>query len=165
MSTENGISLPFLLLEKTSSRKWLAEGRSRRKLITISAKILDIILDWDGDSDADTDLGEYDCDDDLDPDWEYESEPSIAANDKQSSGKPSSSSSTEPEEDVCLADTVDNEVGPDLMNNGISHSSIDSFIDKISHDNYNNIADDNDEVSLSSETTQTGSENESDDVP
>ena len=51
------------------------------------------------------------------------------------------------------------------MNNGISHSSIDSFIDKISHDNYNNIADDDDEVSLSSETTQTGSENESDDVP
>ena len=51
------------------------------------------------------------------------------------------------------------------MNNGISHSSIDSSIDKISQDNHNNIPDDNDEVSLLSETTQTGSESKSDDIP
>ena len=51
------------------------------------------------------------------------------------------------------------------MNNGISHSSIDSSIDKISQDNHNNIPDDNDEVSLLSETTETGSESKSDDIP
>ena len=53
-------------------------------------------------------------------------------------------------------------MGQDLINNGISHSSIDSSIDKISQDNHNNIAGNNDEVSLSSERTHTGSE--SDDV-
>ena len=114
-------------------------------------------------------MGGSDYSDDSDPDWEYKSEPLIAVNDKQSSmlvlsEKPSSSSSTEPEEDAYLADIVDNEVGQNLMNNGISHSSIDSSIDKISHDTQN-IADDNDEVPLSSETTQTVSESESDDVP
>ena len=51
------------------------------------------------------------------------------------------------------------------MNNGISHSSIDLSIDKISQYNHNNIADDNNQVSLSSDTTQTGSVGESDDVP
>ena len=115
-------------------------------------------MDGDRDSDADIDLGGSDYSDDSVP----ELEPSIAVNDKQSSvllssENSSSSSSTEPEEDARLANTVDNEVGQYLMNNGISHSSI----DKISHDNHNNIADDNDEVSLSSETTQTGSESES----
>ena len=53
-------------------------------------------------------------------------------------------------------------MGQDLINNGISHLSIDSSIDKISQDNHNNIAGNNDEVSLSSERTHTGSE--SDDV-
>ena len=81
-----------------------------------------------------------------------------------SSEKPSPNSSTERDEDACLADTVDNEVGQDVVNIGISHSSIDSSIDKITQDN-NNTADDNDEVSLSFEMTQTGSECESDDVP
>ena len=51
-----------------------------------------------------------------------------------------------------------------LLNNGVSLSSIDSSIDKISHDNHN-IADDKNEVSLSSVMTQTGSESESDVVP
>ena len=149
----------------------MASGRTQpKKTYNDISKILDIILGGDGDSHADIDLGGSDYSDDSDPDWEYESEPSIAVNEKQSSvlissEKPSSSSSTEPEEDTCLADTVDNEVGPDLMNNGISHSSIDPSIDKISHDNHNNIAGDNDEVSLSSETTQTGSESGSDDGP
>ena len=144
----------------------MASGRTQpKKIYNDIGKILDIILDGDGDSHGDIDLGGSDYSDDSDPDWEYESGPSIAVNDKQSSvlvsEKPSSSSSTEPEEDTCLADIVDNEVGQDLMNNGVSHSSIDPSIGKISHDNHNN----NDEVSLSSETTQTGSENESDDVP
>ena len=130
------------------------------------SKILDIILDGDGDSDADIDLGGSDYSDDSDPDWEYESEPSIAVNGRQSSvlissGKPSSSSSTEQEEDACLDDIVDNEVGQDLINNGISYASIDSAIDQISHENHNNIADNSDKVSLSSERTQTGIENES----
>ena len=81
------------------------------------------------------------------------------------SEKPSPNSSAEREEDACLADTVDNEVGQDLVNIGISHSSIDSSIDKITQDNHISTADDNDEVSLSFEMTQTGSESESDDVP
>ena len=148
----------------------MASGRTQpKKPYSNISKILDIILDGDGDSNADIDLGWSDYSDDSDSDWEYKSEPSIAVNDKQSSvlvssEKSSSSSSTEPEEDACLADTVDNEVGQYLMNKGISHLSIDSSIDKISHDNHNNIADDNDEVSVSSETTQTGRESESDDV-
>ena len=149
----------------------MAGGKTQpKKTYNNISKILDIILDGDGDSDANIDLGGSDYSDDSDPDCEYKSEPLIAVNDKQSSmlvlsEKPSSSSSTEPEEDAYLADTVDNEVGQNLMNNGIGHSSIDSSIDKISHDNHNNIADDNDEVPLSSETTQTVSESESDDVP
>ena len=151
----------------------MTSGRTQpKKTYNNISKILDIILDGDGDSEADIDLGGCDYSDDSDPDCEYESEASIAVNDKQpswlvSSEKPSSSSSTEPEEDAFLADTVDNEVGQDLMNNGISHSSTDSSIDKINHDNHNNIADDNNEVSLSSEMTQTRSESgsESADVP
>ena len=130
------------------------------------SKILDIILDGDGDSDADIDLGESDYSDDSDPDWEYESEPSIAVNGRQSSvlissGKPSSSSSTEQEEDACLDDIVDNEVGQDLINIGISHASIDSSIDQINLENHNNIADNSDKVSPLSERTQNGIENES----
>ena len=82
-----------------------------------------------------------------------------------SSEKPSPNSSTERDEDACLAGTVDNEVGQDLVNIGISHSSIDSSIDKITQENHNNTADDNDEVSLSFEMTQTGSESESDVSP
>ena len=70
-----------------------------------------------------------------------------------SSEKPSPNSSAEREEDACLADTVDNEVGQDLVNIGISHSSIDSSIDKITQDNHISTADDNDEVSLSFEMT------------
>ena len=149
----------------------MASGRTQpKKTYSDISKILDIILDGDGDSDADIDLGWSDYSDNSDPDWEYKSEPSIAVNDKQSSvlvssEKSSSSSSTEPEEDACLADTADNEVGQYLMNKGISRLSIDSSIDKISHDNHNNIADNNDEVSVPSEMTQTGRESESDDVP
>ena len=79
-----------------------------------------------------------------------------------SSEKPSPNSSTERDEDARLAGTVDNEVGQDLVNIGISHSSIDSSIDKITQENHNNTADENDEVSLSFEMTQTGSEIESD---
>ena len=52
-------------------------------------------------------------------------------------------------------------MGQDLINNGISYASIDSAIDQISHENHNNIADNSDKVSLSSERTQTGIENES----
>ena len=143
---------PYLITISTSRENFLqqmASGRTQpKKTYKDISKILDIILDGDGDTDADIYLGGSNYSDDSDPDWEYQSEPSIAVNDKQSSvlvssEKPSSSLLTKTEEDACLAETVDYEVGQDLINNGISHSSIDSSIDKISHDNHNNIADNN----------------------